>query len=195
MPGFYPEKEYDIAGFSVGIAERNELINISNVKSGDLIIALPSSGIHSNGFSLVRKIFNGKNLNNYVQEFSKTLGEELLTPTKIYVKQVLNIIKNVKSMAHITGGGFHENIPRCLPENLIAKIERSKIKVLPVFEVLKHEGNISDEEMFHIFNMGVGMVLIVSPENSNEILKNIPDSYLIGEVSEGILENGGVLMC
>lgn len=195
MPGFYPEKEYDIAGFSVGIAERDELINISNVKSGDLIIALPSSGIHSNGFSLVRKIFNGKNLNNYVQEFSKTLGEELLTPTKIYVKQVLNIIKNVKSMAHITGGGFHENIPRCLPENLIAKIERSKIKVLPIFEVLKREGNISDEEMFHIFNMGVGMVLIVSPENSNEILKNIPDSYLIGEVSEGILENGGVLMC
>ncbi len=195
MPGFYQDKEYDIAGFAVGIAERDELINISDVKSGDVIIALPSSGVHSNGFSLIRKIFPEKDFNNYIQEFSKTLGEELLTPTKIYVKEVLKIKNLVKSMAHITGGGFHENIPRCLPENLIAKIQLSKIKIPPIFKLIQNKGNIDFSEMFHVFNMGVGMVLISSPENSNEILKNIHDSYLIGEISNGTLQNGGVSLC
>lgn len=192
MPGFYPENEYDIAGFSVGIVEREKILNPENVKAGDLIIALPSSGVHSNGFSLVRKIFANKNLNEYIGEFQKTLGEELLTPTKIYVREVLPLIPAIKSIAHITGGGFYENIPRSIPKNLTAKINLSSIKIPEIFNLLMKSGNIDLDEMFHVFNMGVGMILNVSKENADEILKSIKNSYLIGEIING---DGGIKLC
>ncbi len=192
MPGFYPENEYDIAGFSVGIVEREKILNPENVKAGDLIIALPSSGVHSNGFSLVRKIFENKNLNEYIGEFQKTLGEELLTPTKIYVREVLPLISKIKSIAHITGGGFYENIPRSIPKNLTAKINLSSIKIPEIFNLLMMSGNIDLDEMFHVFNMGVGMILNVSKENADEILKSIKNSYLIGEIING---DGGIKLC
>ena len=194
MPGFYPVNEYDIAGFSVGVVEREKILNPENVKPGDLIIALPSSGVHSNGFSLVRKIFANKNLNEYVQEFQKTLGEELLTPTKIYVREVLPVISKIKSIAHITGGGFYENIPRALPKNLTAKIELSKIKTPAIFDLLMKTGNIELDEMFHVFNMGVGMILIASPDNADEILSAVKSSYLIGEIIKTDGE-GGIELC
>ena len=198
MPGFYPVNEYDIAGFSVGVVEREKILNPENVRAGDLIIALPSSGVHSNGFSLVRKIFANKNLHEYVQEFQKTLGEELLTPTKIYVREVLPVISKIKSTAHITGGGFYENIPRALPKvgsrlpNLTAKIELSKIKTPAIFDLLMKTGKIELDEMFHVFNMGVGMILIASPDNVNEILSAVKSSYLIGEIING---DGGIELC
>ncbi|MBQ7195947.1 MAG: phosphoribosylformylglycinamidine cyclo-ligase [Synergistaceae bacterium] len=192
MPGFYPVNEYDIAGFCVGVVEREKILNPENVKQGDLIIALPSSGVHSNGFSLVRKIFENKNLNEYLNELGKTLGEELLTPTKIYVRKVLPVISRIKSIAHITGGGFYENIPRSLPKNLAARINLASLKTPPIFDLLMTTGKIERDEMFHVFNMGVGMVLIASPDDAGEILNAINDSYLIGEIIE---EEGGVKLC
>ena len=192
MPGFYPENEYDIAGFSVGVVEREKMLNTSNVKAGDLIIALPSSGVHSNGFSLVRKIFEGKNFNEHINELGKTLGEELLTPTKIYVREVLPLISKIKSIAHITGGGFYENIPRSFGKNLTAEIELAKIKTPEIFKLLMKSGNIELDEMFHVFNMGVGMILITSPNNADEILNSIENSYLIGEMITG---EGGIKLC
>ena len=189
MPGFYPVNEYDIAGFSVGVVEREKILNPENVKAGDLIIALPSSGVHSNGFSLVRKIFENKNLHEHVNEFGRTLGEELLTPTKIYVREVLPVISKIKSIAHITGGGFYENIPRALPNNLTAEVELSKIKTPAIFDLLMKTGKIELDEMFHVFNMGVGMVLITSSDNADEILNTIKSSYLIGKIING---EGGI---
>ena len=189
MPGFYPEDEYDIAGFCVGVVEREKILDPKNVKAGDVIIALPSSGVHSNGFSLVRKIFAHHDMNAYVQELGRTLGEELLTPTKIYVRDVLPVILRVKSLAHITGGGFYENIPRALPEGLCAKIELAGIKTPPIFDVLMRTGNINLDEMYHVFNMGVGMVIIAS---SDDIVNDIAGSYVIGEIVKG---EGGIELC
>ncbi len=171
MPGFYPEDEYDLAGFTVGIVEREKILNPNNINAGDVIIALPSSGLHSNGFSLVRKLLEP--------------SDELLTPTRIYVKDVLPVLDYVKSIAHITGGGFFENIPRALPENLTAKINLSALKILPVFEKVQRAGNLSQHEMFNTFNMGVGMILISSPDDANKILNSISDAYIIGEVIKG----------
>ena len=199
MPGFYPENEYDIAGFCVGVVERGKILSPEKVSAGDLIIALPSSGVHSNGFSLVRKIFADKNFHEYVNELGKTLGEELLTPTKIYVREVLPVISKIKSIAHITGGGFYENIPRAIPKNLTAKIELSKIKTPKIFELLMKAGKIEIDEMYHVFNMGVGMTLITSPEDAGEILNSIKNSYLIGEIITGDLpdgrQEGGIKLC
>ena len=192
MPGFYPENEYDIAGFCVGVVERGKILSPEKVSAGDLIIALPSSGVHSNGFSLVRKIFADKNFHEYVNELGKTLGEELLTPTKIYVREVLPLVSKIKSIAHITGGGFYENIPRAIPKNLTAEIELSKIKTPKIFELLMKAGRIELDEMYHVFNMGVGMTLITSPENAGEILNSIENSYLIGEIISG---EGGIKLC
>ena len=157
MPGFYPVDEYDIAGFCVGVVEREKILTPANVKAGDCVIALPSSGVHSNGFSLVRKIFAGHDLHSYIPELGRTLGEELLTPTKIYVREVLPIISRVKSLAHITGGGFYENIPRALPEGLCAKIELASVKTPPIFDLLMTTGKIELDEMYHVFNMGCGV--------------------------------------
>ena len=192
MPGFYPEDEYDIAGFSVGIVEREKILDSSRVCEGDMIIALPSSGLHSNGFSLVRKVFHGHDLKQYINELGCTLGEELLKPTKIYVREVLSLISRIKSIAHITGGGFYENIPRALPEGLCAKIEREIIKTPAVFDLLMKTGNIERDEMYHVFNMGVGMMLIVSRDDADDVMNAIHDSYIAGEIVKG---EGGIKLC
>lgn len=196
MPGFYPIDEYDLAGFCVGIVDKNKILDNKNVKPSDVIIALPSSGVHSNGFSLVRKIFDIENidLNKKYEFIDKPLLEELITPTKIYVNPVLSLFKkiNVKSISHITGGGFYENIPRALSENTRARVFIDKIKVLPIFKLIQKVGNIPLNDMFSTFNMGVGMCIIVSKdyvESSIDILKeNGEDPYIIGEILEG--ENG-----
>ena len=189
MPRFYPGDEYDIAGFCVGVVEREKILSPENVKAGDIVIALPSSGVHSNGFSLVRKIFAHHDMKAYVPELSKTLGSELLTPTRIYVRDVLPVISRVKSIAHITGGGFYENIPRALPESLCAKIDVASIKTPPIFELLMKSGGIDLDEMYHVFNMGVGMVIIAEDDS---IVHDIAGSYVIGEVVQG---EGGILLC
>ena len=195
MPGFYPVDEYDLAGYSTGIVDKDAIIDTSKQNSGDVIIALPSSGVHSNGFSLVRKIFNIEhtNLNLPIESLGgKTLGETLLTPTKIYVKPVLELLKKVtvKGISHITGGGFYENIPRSIKEGLGAKIKRSDIRVLPIFELLASEGRISERDMFNTFNMGVGMSVIVAPEDADAALASLKasgiDAYVIGELSDKV---------
>ena len=192
MPGFYPEDEYDIAGFSVGIVEREKILDVSNVSEGDVIIALPSSGLHSNGFSLVRKVFANHDLNQYINELGCTLGEELLKPTKIYVREVLPLISKIKSIAHITGGGFYENIPRALPGYLCAKIERESIKTPAIFELLMKTGNIERDEMYHVFNMGVGMMLITRADDADDVIRSVKDSYVAGEIVKG---EGGIMLC
>ena len=190
MPGFYSEDEYDIAGFAVGVVERDEILDKNNVKTGDSVIAIPSSGVHSNGFSLVRKVFANHDMSSYVPELSRTLGEELLTPTRIYVKNVLPVKDKVKSIAHITGGGFYENIPRAIPEGLCAKINLSTIRTPAIFDLIMKTGGISLDEMYHVFNMGVGMVLI--SDRADEILRAVEGSYLIGEIVKG---EGGIELC
>ena len=199
MPGFYPEDEYDLAGFAVGLAGGSRLPDKNSIKPGDTVIALASSGVHSNGFSLVRKVLEVEtaDLNAPVAELSgKSLGEVLLTPTKIYVKPMLALFKevNVKAVSHITGGGFFENIPRSLPEGIGVKIRTEDVRVLPVFEYIAARGGISQREMFNTFNMGVGMTVIVSTEEAGralEILKaNGEEAYILGETvssDEGII--------
>ena len=194
MPGFYDEDEYDLAGFAVGMVDKAKILDKGSVKAGDVIIALPSSGVHSNGFSLVRKVFDVENadLKAPVDRLEgKSLGETLLTPTKIYVKPVLALMDkiNVKSVAHITGGGFYENIPRSLPDGLTARIKRDDVRVLPIFEYLAEEGEITERDMFNTFNMGVGMICIIDAEDVYEaisILKDAgEDAYVLGEIKEG----------
>lgn len=194
MPGMYQEDEYDLAGFTVGACEKSQLINGENIKSGDVLIGLASSGIHSNGYSLVRKIFLEENqfsLDEELPELDKPLGEELLTPTRIYVKQVISALREfeIKGMAHITGGGFIENIPRMLPEGLGAEVEEGSWTVLPVFEALKKYGKLKTEEMYNIFNMGIGLVLAVDPDDAEEAIGFFTErgdkAYKIGTVNEG----------
>ncbi len=193
MPGFYPIDEYDLAGFSVGIVDRAKVIDKSSMKAGDVMIALPSSGVHSNGFSLVRKVFDVENcdLKSPVAELGgKSLGETLLTPTKIYVKPMLALFEEVKvkGVSHITGGGFYENMPRSIPEGLGVKIKKSDVKVLPIFKLLQSVGNIDERDMFNTFNMGVGMSVVVSKEDANKALSvlraNGEDAYIVGEIVE-----------
>ncbi|MBQ4072104.1 MAG: phosphoribosylformylglycinamidine cyclo-ligase [Clostridia bacterium] len=191
MPGFYPIDEYDLAGFAVGIVDKANVIRKENMAEGDVIIALPSSGVHSNGFSLVRKVFDveNKDLNGYKEELGgKGLGETLLTPTRIYVKAVLALMEQVKvkGISHITGGGFYENIPRSIPDGLGAVIEKSAVRVLPIFKLIQKVGGIDERDMFNTFNMGVGMSIVVAKEDADkaiEILKaNGEDAYLLGEI-------------
>ena len=193
MPDFYAKDEYDLAGYSTGIVDKSKIINNSLIKKGDIIIALSSSGIHSNGFSLVRKILNidNSNINNVVKELGKkSIGEILLTPTKIYVKPILKLLKKikVKGISHITGGGFYENIPRCIPNGLCAEIEKNKIKILPIFKYIQKIGNIEERDMFNTFNMGVGMCIIVSKKDAEktiEILNSCKEgAYIIGKIIE-----------
>jgi len=200
MPGFYPVDEYDIAGFAVGIVERSKIIDGSRIKPGDVLIGLPSSGLHSNGFSLVRKILtpDREKLGTYIQALRTTLGEELLRPTRIYVKTVLDLVNRytVNGIANITGGGFIENIPRMLPAGLKARIFRGSWPILPIFELLKDTGNLTEKDMYNTFNMGIGMVLAVDPDNTDKILDyldgNGENAFVIGEVSEG---EGGFELC
>ncbi len=192
MPGFYPKEEYDLAGFCVGMADKAKLIDGSNMKAGDALIGVASSGVHSNGFSLVRKVFNitPERLDLYMYEFGKTLGEELLTPTRIYVKPLLALMEqvDVHGVSHITGGGFYENIPRMLPEGLRAAVEKAKVPVRPIFKVIQGEG-ISEHDMYNTFNMGVGLCVAVAADKADEavrILKeNGEEACILGEVREG----------
>ncbi len=192
MPGFYPEDEYDVAGFAVGVVDKSKVLNPDSQKAGDVLIAIKSSGVHSNGFSLVRKVFtiNEQNLARYSPDLGSTLGECLLTPTKIYVKPVLSLIEqiNVKAVSHITGGGFYENIPRSLPKNLAAKINKADVQVLPIFDLIAKTGNIPERDMFNTFNMGVGMIVSVAQEDADkavDILRaNGEDAYILGELVE-----------
>ena len=191
MPGFYPVDEYDLAGFSVGVVDKSKILDPSTMKAGDVVIALPSSGVHSNGFSLVRKVFDVENsdIKSPREELGgKSVGETLLTPTKIYVKPVLALLEQVKvkGISHITGGGFYENIPRSIPDGLGAVIDRKNVKVLPIFDLIAKEGGISERDMFNTFNMGVGMSIVVAREDAEkavEILKaNGEDAYVIGKI-------------
>ncbi len=201
MPGFYPIDEYDLAGFSVGIVDKSKILDNSGVCEGDVIIGLPSSGVHSNGFSLVRKVFDVENsdIKSPVAELGgKSIGEALLTPTKIYVKPMLALFDKikVKAVSHITGGGFYENIPRSLPKGYSAKINKGAVKVLPIFELIAKTGGIPERDMFNTFNMGVGMSVVVSKEDADsalEILRaNGEDAYIIGET---VKSDEGVILC
>ena len=191
-PGMMPEDDYDLAGFTVGVVDRDKVFDNSTVKAGDAIIALPSTGVHSNGFSLVRKVFDveNKDMNIYSDELGKTVGEALLTPTKIYVKPVLALAEkvNIKAVSHITGGGFYENIPRSLPDGFTAQIDRKALRILPIFDLLQKTGNIPERDMFNTYNMGVGMSLVVDSDKADEALQILKqsgeDAYLIGEITK-----------
>lgn len=191
-PGMMAEDDYDLAGFTVGVVDRDKVFDNNTVKAGDAIIALPSTGVHSNGFSLVRKVFDveNKDINIYSDELGKTVGEALLTPTKIYVKPVLALAEkvNIKAVSHITGGGFYENIPRSLPDGFTAQIDRKALRILPIFGLLQKTGNIPERDMFNTYNMGVGMSLVVDSDKADEALQilkaNGEDAYLIGEITK-----------
>ena len=194
MPGFYPVDEYDLAGFSVGVCEKDELLDNSSMTPGDVIIALPSSGVHSNGFSLVRKIFDVEHADitsPCAALNGKSIGETLLTPTRIYVKPMLALFKEVKvrGVSHITGGGFYENIPRSIPDGLTACIEKDSVQVLPIFDLIQKTGNVPERDMFNTFNMGVGMSLVVSEKQAEKALavlkENGEDAYVIGHIETG----------
>ena len=193
MPGFYPADEYDLAGFSVGVVDKKAIIDNSSMTKGDVVIALPSSGVHSNGFSLVRKVFDveNKDIRTPLESLGgKSIGETLLTPTKIYVKPMLALFQavKVKGVSHITGGGFYENIPRSIPDGLGAVIDRSAVRILPIFELIQKAGNIPERDMFNTFNMGVGMSVVVPEQEADEALAilraNGQDAYVIGHVAE-----------
>ena len=192
-PGLMPEDEYDLAGYSTGIVDREKIIDNKTMKAGDVVIALPSSGVHSNGFSLVRKVFDVENadLKAPVEALGgRSLGEALLEPTKIYVKPVLALLQEVqvKGISHITGGGFYENIPRSIPDGLCARIEKNRIKILPIFGLIAEKGGVSERDMFNTYNMGVGMSVVVSAAEADRALAilqaNGVDAYVIGEITE-----------
>ena len=204
MNGFYPVGEYDIAGFAVGAVEKSEIITSERVKEGDVILGLPSSGLHSNGFSLVRKIvfeLKGFKGDEYVEELGKTIGEELLTPTRLYPRVCLPLIRdfNIHGMAHITGGGFYENIPRALPDNMGVEIDAGAWEMPKIFELLQKWGNVDWPEMYRTFNMGVGMVIITAPEDADKIRTSLEEKgetvYTLGHVTKGrheVVIKGGV---
>ena len=201
MPGFYPIDEYDLAGFAVGIVDRDKIVDKNSMKEGDVMIAIPSSGVHSNGFSLVRKVFDVEkaDLTSPRAELGgKSLGEALLTPTKIYVKPMLALFDSVKvkGVSHITGGGFYENMPRSIPKGLGVKIKKEDVRILPIFQLLQKTGNVAERDMFNTFNMGVGMSVVVAKEDVEkaiEILKKHgEDAYVIGEI---IKSEDGVVLC
>ena len=193
MPGFYPVDEYDLAGFTVGVVDKCKVLDNSAMRPGDAVIALPSSGVHSNGFSLVRKVFDVENsdIKSPVAELGgKSIGETLLTPTRIYVKPMLALFEavKVKGVSHITGGGFYENIPRSIPQGLGARIEKRAVRVLPIFDLIAKKGNIPERDMFNTFNMGVGMSVVVAAEDADKALQvlraNGEDAYIIGSIVE-----------
>ncbi len=199
-PGLMPEEEYDLAGFAVGVVDQSKVIDNSAMKEGDVMLALPSSGVHSNGFSLVRKVFDVEHcdLSAPVAELGgKSLGETLLTPTKIYVKPVLALLREVavKGISHITGGGFYENMPRSIPAGLGVKIRKADVKVLPVFDLIQKTGKISEHDMFNTFNMGVGMSIVVAKEDADRAVSVLKaqgeDAYVLGEIVKG----DGVTLC
>ena len=199
-PGLMPEDEYDLAGFSVGVVDKEKILDPETQKAGDVMIAIKSSGIHSNGFSLIRKVFDmtEESLNKYYDELGMTLGECLLTPTRIYVKPIMALLDavNVKSISHITGGGFYENIPRSLPEGLSAKIARADVQVLPIFDLIAKTGNIPERDMFNTYNMGVGMCVVVDKADADKAIAALKaageEAYVLGELVES---DEGVIIC
>ncbi len=200
MPGFYPEDEYGLAGFAVGVVDRDKILDKTKMAAGDVIIALPSSGVHSNGFSLVRKVFalDEKSVWKKYDELGCTLGETLLTPTDIYVKPMLRLFEEVtvKGISHITGGGFYENIPRRLPDGLCAKVEKKAVRVLPIFNLIQEVGGIDERDMFNTFNMGVGMSLVVSKTEADKALGVLKEQgekpYIVGEI---INSDESIIIC
>ena len=191
MPGFYPEDEYDLAGFSVGVVDKEKVIRNTTMDPGDVMIALPSSGVHSNGFSLVRKVFDVEHADirtPLAALHGQSIGETLLTPTKIYVKPILALLDTVqvKGISHITGGGFYENMPRSIPDGLGVKIRRADVRVLPIFDLIAQTGHIPERDMFNTFNMGVGMSVVVSKQDADKAVQilqeNGEDAYIIGEI-------------
>lgn len=201
MPGFYPIEEYDLAGFAVGVVDEKDLITGKDIAAGDTLIGIASSGIHSNGFSLVRSVFTitEESLDTYYDSLGKTLGEALIVPTKIYVKTLKEIKKagvRIKGCSHITGGGFYENIPRMLPENVCAMIKKDSYTIPPIFQMLAKDGDINEKTMYNTFNMGIGMVLAVSPSDADKVLEAIAAAgetgYIIGHVEAG---QKGVTLC
>ncbi|HBT64680.1 MAG TPA: phosphoribosylformylglycinamidine cyclo-ligase [Ruminococcaceae bacterium] len=200
MPGFYPEDEYDLAGFCVGVADYDNIISGNKVAANDVLIGVASSGVHSNGFSLVRKVFgvSEKKLSVYCDDLGCTLGESLLTPTKIYVKSLLNLIKNIEvhGISHITGGGFYENIPRMLPDGLKAVIKQSDVPVLPVFHLIQQMGSIPERDMFNTFNMGIGLCIAVPSNKADEAVRLLNQSGekagILGHIETG---EKGVELC
>ncbi|WP_281691239.1 phosphoribosylformylglycinamidine cyclo-ligase, partial [Neglectibacter timonensis] len=199
-PGMMEEEDYDLAGFTVGVVDRKKVIDGSRLQAGDVLLGVLSSGVHSNGFSLVRKVFgvNEENVNQYYSELGSTLGETLLTPTRIYVKPVLAAVEaaDVKAISHITGGGFYENIPRMMREGLTARVEKASVPVPPIFSLLQKTGNIPERDMYNTFNMGVGLCMAVSPETAQSALDALnaagEKAVVLGEVVEG---NEGVVLC
>ena len=195
MPGFYPEDEYDLAGFTVGVVDKEKIIDNQTMEEGDIMIALPSSGVHSNGFSLVRKVFDIEN-----GDIKKSgLGEKLLTPTKIYVKSVLALNEEIRicAVSHITGGGFYENLPRALKKGFSVKIEKAKLQIPEIFKLIQKEGNIPERDMFNTFNMGVGMAVTVKREDADRAIEILhangePEAYVMGEIVTG---DEGVILC
>ena len=201
MPGFYPVDEYDLAGFAVGIVDQKDLITGADIKAGDVLIGMATSGVHSNGFSLVRKVFNMKEeyMNTYFEILGRTLGEALIEPTKIYVKAletVKNAGVNIKGCSHITGGGFYENIPRMLPDGMRAMVKKDSYEVPMIFQMLKIDGRIEEQMMYNTFNMGIGMVLAVDPSQADSCMEAIREAgetpYVLGEVQAG---EKGVTLC
>lgn len=200
MPGFYPVDEYDLAGFTVGVVDKAKILDRSRVQAGDVLLALPSSGVHSNGFSLVRKVFDVEHsdLTLYSAELGAPLGETLLTPTRLYVKPLLKLLDAVpvKAVSHITGGGFYENIPRALPAGLSAKIDLAAVQTPPIFRLIERVGRISQHDMFNTFNMGVGMCVIVGKTDADQALSTLraagESAYVMGEVVPG---DEGVVLC
>ena len=201
MPGFYPEDEYDLAGFAVGVVDEKNLITGTSIKAGDVLIGIASSGVHSNGFSLVRKVFDvtGENLNVYYEELGKTLGECLIVPTKIYVKALKSVKENgvnIKGCSHITGGGFYENIPRMLPDGICAEVKKNSYEVPGIFKLMEKKGEIAEEIMYNTFNMGIGMVLAVEPADQDKTMEAIKAAgetpYVIGGTKAG---EKGVVLC
>jgi phosphoribosylformylglycinamidine cyclo-ligase len=198
MPGFYPEDEYDMAGFAVGMVDKKKILDPSTIKEGDILIGIPSSGLHSNGFSLVRKIFENDDLLEYRDDLGSSLADTLITPTKIYVKEILKLQKEVpvKSLCHITGGGLYENIPRALPSGYGARIYKESIPQQPIFQLLQKKGNIPERDMYNTFNMGLGMCAIVAPEDvaiALQILKQTGlEAFEAGVVTVG---HDGVEIC
>lgn len=199
MPGFYPVDEYDLAGFCVGMGDRDKLVDGKNLREGDALIGVESSGLHSNGFSLVRKVFriSEERLNLQMNDLGKTLGEELLTPTKIYVKPLLELMSkvDVHAISHITGGGFYENIPRMIEGDLTAVIEKSKVPVKPIFKIIQNEG-IPERDMFNTFNMGIGLCIAVAPDKADEAVRILEScgekAHIIGEMKQG---EKGIELC
>ncbi|MBQ8413203.1 MAG: phosphoribosylformylglycinamidine cyclo-ligase [Lachnospiraceae bacterium] len=201
MPGFYPEDEYDLAGFAVGIVDEKDLITGKDIKPGDVLVGIASSGVHSNGFSLVRKVFDmtAESLNTFYDELGKTLGEALLAPTKIYVKALRNVKEagvTIKGCSHITGGGFYENIPRMLPDGVLASVKKYSYEVPAIFKLMAKTGNIEEQMMYNTYNMGIGMMLAIDPADVDKTIAAVKaageDAFVVGEIKAG---DKGVELC